>query len=114
MASASTKSTGKSFGALCRARSSIGPDMSTPSTWPDGATSARTHRRGAAAAADIDDALARLQLRPVDHEVGDRPEHNVLRRLPLGPALSGGTVPVGDLVGVLIVALGVSMCAILF
>ena len=81
--------------------------MSTPSTWPDGATSSRERdRRGAAAAADIDDALAWLQLRPIDHKVGDRPEHNVLRRLPLRPALSGGTVPVGDLVGVLIVACG--------
>jgi hypothetical protein len=64
------------------------------------------HRRGAAAAADIDHTLARLQLRPVDHEIGNRPEHDVLRRLPRGPALPGRSVPVGDLVGVLIVALG--------
>ena len=72
--------------------------------WRD--LSRERNRRGAAAAADIDDALARPQLRPIDHEVSDRLEHNVLRRLPLRPALSGGTVPVGDLVGVLFVAFG--------
>src|SRR6185369_9936914 len=80
--------------------------------WRD--LSRERNRRGAAAAADINDALARLQLRPVDHKVGDRPEHDVLRRLPRGPALPGRSVPVGDLVGVLIVALGGVHCAVPF
>jgi hypothetical protein len=66
--------------------------MSTPSTWPDGATSRAN-------------ALARLQLRPIGHKVGDRLEQHVLRRLTIGPALAGGTVPVGDLVGVLVVGM---------
>ena len=61
---------------------------------------------GAAAAADIDDALTRLQLRPLDHEIGDRLEQHVLRRLPVRPALAGWPVPIGDLVGVLFVGGG--------
>jgi hypothetical protein len=81
--------------------------MSTPSTWPDGATS----RANAIVVAPLPQPTSmtrspRPQFRPIDHEVSDRLEHNVLRRLPLRPALASGTVPVGDLVGVLIVALG--------
>src|SRR6266700_4735809 len=38
VASASAKSTGSSFGALARARASIGADMSIPNAWPEGAT----------------------------------------------------------------------------
>ena len=34
----SANSTGNSLRAFCRARASIGPEMSTPKTWPDGAT----------------------------------------------------------------------------
>ena len=62
--------------------------------------------RGAAAAPDIDDALARRQVCPIDHKVGDRLEQHVLRRLTIGPALAGGTVPVSDLIRVLFVAGG--------
>ena len=66
----------------------------------------RERDRGrAAAAADIDDALAGLGLGAVDQDVGDRREQDILRRLPVGPALAAGPVPVGDLVGVLFVAL---------
>ena len=61
-------------------------------------------RRRAAAATDIDDAFTRHQLRAINHKVGDRLEQDVLRRLPLRPALSGRTIPVGDLVGILFVA----------
>jgi len=61
--------------------------------------------RGAAAAPDIDDALARRQVCPIDHKVGDRLEQHVLRRLPVRPALAGWPVPIGDLVGVLFVDL---------
>jgi hypothetical protein len=63
------------------------------------------NRGGAAAAADIDHAFARLEAGTIDDEVGNRLEQHVLRRLPVGPALAGGTVPVGDLVGVLFVGL---------
>ena len=61
-------------------------------------------RGGAAAATDIDDALARRRFCAVDQDLGDRPEQDILRRLPLGPALPAGSVPIGDLVGVLFVA----------
>ena len=40
----------------------------------------------------------------LNQDVGDRPERDVLRRLPIGLALAGGSVPVGQLVGILIVA----------
>ena len=78
-----------------------------PSTWPDGATL----RANAIVVAPLPQPTSMtrspgFRLRPIDHEVGDRPEHDVLRRLPIGPALAGRPVPVGDLVGVLIVALG--------
>ena len=39
----------------------------------------------------------------VDQEIGDRRQQDVLHRLPVGPALAGRTVPIGDLVGVLVV-----------
>ena len=86
-----------------------------PNTWPDGAT----FRANAIVVAPLPQPTSMtrspgLRLRPIDHEVGDRRSTNVLRRLPLGPALAGGTVPVGDLVGVLFVACGASICAVLF
>jgi len=40
----------------------------------------------------------------LNQDIGDRPEQDVLRRLPIGLALAGGSVPVGQLVGILIVA----------
>jgi hypothetical protein len=64
------------------------------------------NRGGAAAATDVDDALAHFGFGAVDQEVGDRPQQNILRRLPIGPSLSARPVPVGDLVGVLLVTLG--------
>ena len=45
-----------------------------------------------------------LRFRAIDHKVGDRSKQDVLRRLPVGPALPGRSVPIGDLVGVLFVA----------
>jgi len=63
-------------------------------------------RGSAATAADIDDTLARPEAGAVDNEIGDRLEQHILRRLAIGPALACGTIPVGDLVGVLIVAGG--------
>ena len=62
---------------------------------------------GAAAATDIDDALARFGPGAADQDVGDRLEQDVLRLLPIGPALAAWSVPVGDLVGVSLVALRV-------
>ena len=76
-----------------------------PNTWPDGATfRAECDRRGAAAAADIDDPLAGHGLGTVDQNVGDRSQQNVLRSLPVGPAPARRSIPIGDLVGVLFVA----------
>src|ERR1700738_4710360 len=60
--------------------------------------------RGAAAATDIDDPLARLGPGAIDQSVSDGPEQDVLRLLPIGPALASGSVPVCNLVGVLLVA----------
>jgi hypothetical protein len=59
-------------------------------------------RRGAAAAADIDDALARLEAGAVDDEIGNRLEQHILRRLAIRPAPACGPVPVSDLIGVVI------------
>ena len=63
-------------------------------------------RRRAAAAADIDDPLAGRRLGAINQDVEDRPQQDVLRSLPVGPALPARPVPVGDLVGVLFVACG--------
>ena len=107
MASASTKSTGRSFGALCRARSSIGPDMSTPSTWPDGATS----RANAIAVAPLPQPTSMTRspgfsfARSITRSATG-PSTMSCAACRSRPALAGGTVPVGDLVGVLIVACG--------
>jgi hypothetical protein len=42
----------------------------------------------------------------LNQDVGDRSEQNILRRLPISPALACGSVPVGDLVCVQFVACG--------
>jgi hypothetical protein len=60
-------------------------------------------RGDAAAATDIEDALARRGFGAIDQEIENLRQQHILRRLPLGPALAAGTVPVGDLVGVLFV-----------
>jgi hypothetical protein len=62
------------------------------------------HRRGTSAATNIDNPLARFWLGAVDQDVSDRRQHDVLALLPVGPALAARPVPVGDLIGVLIVA----------
>ena len=61
---------------------------------------------GAAAATDIDNPLACFGLGAIDQDIGDRRQHDVLRLLPIGPALAARSVPVRDLVGVQIVAYG--------
>ena len=66
---------------------------------------------GAAAATDIDDPLAGLGPGAIDQNFGDRREQDVLRLLPVGPALAGRSVPVRNLVGVLIVACRGVPCA---
>ena len=45
------------------------------------------HRPAAAAATDVDDALAGFGLGAVDQKIGDRPQQDILRRLPVRPAL---------------------------
>src|SRR5262245_34002854 len=59
-----------------------------------------------AAAADVDHAFACLRLGAIDQDVEDRSQQDVLRCLPVGPALAARPVPVGDLVGILLVAMG--------
>src|SRR4051812_23859001 len=73
---------------------------------------AEQNRGGAAAAADIDHALTYFGFGAVDQKVGNGAQQDVLRGLPIGPALAARPVPVGDLVGVLVVALRVvHLCA---
>ncbi len=57
-------------------------------------------RRHAAAAPDVDDALAGRESRSRVEQVGDRRQDHVLRRLPVDPTASAGAVPVSDLIGV--------------
>ncbi len=57
-------------------------------------------RRRAAAAADVDHALARLRARRGDQPVGNRAQHLILMLLMVGPFLSGDAVPVFGLGGV--------------
>ena len=66
--------------------------------------SRQRNRRGAAAAADIENALAGLRAGACDQPVGDRRKQDVLHGLPLGPVLARNPVPECDLIGVLIVA----------
>jgi hypothetical protein len=64
---------------------------------------ARAHRDGAAAATDIDDALAGFGLGAADQDVGDGLKQDVLRLLPIGPALAARSIPIRNLIGVSIV-----------
>src|SRR5689334_16290131 len=59
-----------------------------------------------AAAPDIDDALAGLNARMLDQNIRDWCEQRILRFLAFDPVLSGGSIPEGDLVGVLEVTYG--------
>ena len=75
---------------------------------PEHAATRRDLRRqrdgqAAAAAADIENAVARSGRDTVDQDLRDRREQHVLRRLPVRPALAAGTVPVCDLVGVSVI-----------
>src|SRR5260370_35941342 len=70
--------------------------------WRD--LSCECDRRGAAATANIDDPFAGLRAGAIDQEVGDRRQHDVLRLLPISPALAARSVPVRNLVGVFFVA----------
>src|SRR5579872_942258 len=56
--------------------------------------------RRAAAAADVDDALAGLWVRCGDEPVGNRAQHLVLNLLTIGPFRSGDAVPIFCLRGV--------------
>ena len=60
--------------------------------------------RGSGAATDIDNAFTRFDPGAIDQDIGDRRQHNILGRLPVGPALAARSVPVGNLIGVLVVA----------
>jgi hypothetical protein len=60
---------------------------------------------GAAAAADVENALAGLCIDARDQFLGDGCEHNVLHGLTLGPVPAGHAVPECDLVGVAIMGL---------
>ncbi len=57
-------------------------------------------RRVAAAAADIEHALAGRDVGGLEQQRGDWGEHAVLDVLPLGPLLAGVPIPVGRLIGV--------------
>jgi hypothetical protein len=58
-------------------------------------------RRRAAAAADIDHAIARLWRRDSDESVGNGPQNLILMFLIVGPSLSGARVPVLGLRGII-------------
>src|ERR1700722_4441827 len=58
-------------------------------------------RRRAAAAADIDHAIARLWRRDRDEPLGNRAQNLILMFLVVGPSLSGAGVPILRLRGVL-------------
>ena len=45
--------------------------------------------RGAAAATDVENALPCLRISARDQLLGDRRQHDVLHRLPVGPVLAG-------------------------
>jgi len=51
-------------------------------------------RGNAAAAPDVDDPFAGHWLGAIDQDVRDRSEQDILRRLPVNPALAYGAVPV--------------------
>ena len=57
-------------------------------------------RRRAAAAADVDHAVAGLRIRHGDQPVGNRAEHLILVLLVLGPLLTGVRVPIVGLRGI--------------
>ena len=82
----------------CRCRTHHGPGRHQPFA------RAQSRNRSPAPAADIDDPLARFDFGAVDQKIGDRRQQNVLGLLTVGPALAARSVPVSDLVGVLIVA----------
>ena len=104
VASARTKSTGAPSGVTCRARASIGPDMSMPMTWPLRPTLGAS----AMVVAPQPQPTSRIRspvsdLGAIDQEIGDRRQHDVLHLLAIGPMLAARPVPVRNLVGVLIV-----------
>ena len=89
VASASTKSTGRPAGATWRARASIGPEMSMPSTCPLGPTFCAS----AIEMAPLPQPTSMMRspasgLGAVDQDVGDRRQQDVLRLLPIGPLLA--------------------------
>ena len=107
VASACTKSTGAPLGASSRALASMGPEMSTPSTKPDGAifsASAMLVEPQPQPTSMI--ALAPAGSRPVDQDLRDRRQQDVLLGLAVGPALTVRPVPIGDLVGIPVVSCG--------
>ncbi|MGY3358533.1 hypothetical protein ACVWZK_005196 [Bradyrhizobium sp. GM0.4] len=61
-------------------------------------------RRRTGATADVEDALARLRPGAGDQHVGNGSQQALLRRMAIGPALPAGAIPVGDLIGVLLVS----------
>ena len=56
--------------------------------------------RAAAAAANVDNALARRDSRAGDQSLRDRRQDRVLDFLPVGPMLTAWSIPIGGLVGV--------------
>jgi len=62
------------------------------------------NRCGAAAAANIDDPLARSAISSIDQNFGNRRKHDVLRLLSVRPALAARAVPVRYLVSIEVVA----------
>ena len=64
----------------------------------------KCQRSRAIAAADVHNAFAGLGPGSVDKNILNRREQDVLLGLAVGPAPTAWTVPIGDLVGVLLVA----------
>ena len=59
-----------------------------------------------AATADIEDSLAGFRARAIDQNLRNRRQQHVLHWLPVGPVLTGNSVPECDLIGISFVAGG--------